>query len=555
MDFTSSTAIRLTSSSYTATDDQTFTSTGWATGGGFGNGTNDQTSVGAGTAITLATSSEVAFNAFDTSHSPIPGLVNSQIYDFQGISFANNYLYILQATSSGSGNGNVHRYDVVKKIWTSCPSLSLQYGINAYSAMKLDANFVYVKDSNETKVHRHTLANTTDAWQVFYNTGGSGTNSGGLYVDTNYIFTMPGNHGCENLKRHTVATTSGSWSQFTITPECLNGAYGLVTDANYVYVRPENVSTTYRHTLANTTDAWESYPPLPGGTVNQSGSRLAIHNNYLYVLASNRTTTYRHTLANTTDAWELFFDLPKKPVYYSDLVIDGDYLYVLDGAARTNTYRHTLANTTDAWESYPALPNLTSYSGGMAIGGNKIYVMPGNNSNALSSRILSDTSSAWSGSSVANYPVLPGTTGSNMNRKMTADANYIYVAKDTSKKIYRHTLFNTSSNWDTFTDTPNNIMYDGGAIITDNNYIYVLQGGGTGFYRHIVDSTSSAWDSYTALPVTASAGAGVAKDSNYFYVFPANASTNFYRHSITNTAGAWDSYAALPGGGGTVVDW
>ena len=211
IDFTSSTAPRLTSSSYSATDDQTFTSTGWATGGGFGNGTNDQTSVGAGTAITLATSSEVAFNAFDTSHSPIPGLVNSQIYDFQGISFANNYLYILQATSSGSGNGNVHRYDVVNKIWTSFPSLSLQYGINAYSAMKLDANFVYVKDSNETKVHRHTLANTTDAWQVFYNTGGSGTNSGGLYVDTNYIFTMPGNHGCENLKRHTVATTSGSW--------------------------------------------------------------------------------------------------------------------------------------------------------------------------------------------------------------------------------------------------------------------------------------------------------------------------------------------------------
>ena len=588
MDFTSSTAPRLTSSSYSATDDDTLTGTGGATGGGFGNGINSQTASANGN-ITLDTSVLQNVNAWDSVWPATPDIITN----YRGRVFVtNSFMYVL-ATSTASNKGVVHYLDISAKTWATFPDLPTTTAEG--SDMVVNSTHVYVlTGGGTTTTYRHSLVNTTSAWESFPAFPGSATakNGGNIAIDDNFVYILPGANANTSFYRHTLLNTTDPWETFTPLPSAVNVYGRMIIASNTAFVLLGG-NVVKSHSLANTSSPWESYAALPNSI--DSGSGIAFKNNYIYILqgGSSGLGFWRHTISDTSTTWESFANLSNAPSHVGNLFIDDTYAYVLSS---DRMMRHTLSDTSTPWESSILQSNLFSsyyyHKSPSYFDGTNIYVLRNYDSNQY--YILpTSTFNTWSGTSRSNWTDLPlsGQSYSSVaidddylyvlrggnavyrhgltdpaaswepfsatpvslasSAFLHIDDNYVYVGKGSwdNSSFARHTKVNTSSDWESFDGVLcGSGNFYGGRATGDNSFVYILCAGDRKkVYRHTTATISGAWDTYADLPTGASGGSGFTVDNNFLYVVPANNTAKVYRHTLSDTSSPWDTFTDLPG--------
>ncbi len=557
LDFTITNALRLTSSTFSFVDDITSTYSGLAFGGGFLSGTLNQvqllrSSLNTTGYVALATTTEVAINAFDSLVPAIPGQMglNGKIIA------TSTYIYILQVTST-SFVAKVHRYDYSANVMASYTDSPSAAGTNV--TMTIDDTYIYLLLGTGTSFYRHAISNTLAGWESFTALPGSVGTAAAVVVDETYLYVARGSS--TNIYRHAVSNTSASWDSFTVLPSTLSSGGKLLVDANYLYVLPGNsVSTTYRHSKTSTSTSWEAFTNLP--YVVTSGSQAALDANYLYVIASTAaggagTTTLRHDLTNTSSAWEAFTTLPAAAATVSGLEVNANYLFFSRGSA-AQVYRHTTANTSSAWDTITSTVAFSSTAAGLSLGTDFLHVFAYPTS--IARHAISDTSSAWIGSTSPNFPPLPALVGGGALPTFSINKNNLYVLAGSSPAIgfFRHDLISTTSAWASST-APAATLGNGTSLVVDENFAYAMLGSTTGFYRRSLSATpTSSWDSYAAAPTSTGSTASIAVNGDYLYFLQGNTAekTGLYRHLSAVTSSAWESFTALPaamGGGASFV--
>lgn len=538
LDFTSTTAPRLNSSTYYFTDDTTITTNGSSTGGLFAAGTFSNTVTNTG-AINLSVADQISVNAFDTVLPAIPAAMGGFR---RNIIVTGTYVYVLQATSTG-GNANVRRYNTVGNVWESFPVAPGSVSTGADIAVNSSSVFL-LRGNTTQSLYKHTLSDTSSAWSTFLSIPSACTDGSAVLVDDTYVYVFQAT--TPNFYRHTLADTSSAWVTFTNTGLSVTGAdTRVVMDANYVYVLGSN-SLFWRHTLTTSTGAWETYINVTGN--NSTGSALLVDGSYVYVLAASAgaSRVYRRTPSNTSSAWTAYADPPSLVMGDgAGIANDGTYLYIMSGGSATTVYRHSANTTTGAWDTLTASPIAISTGSGIGTDGSNLYIVPGGGLGASQfiRHTLADTSSAWTGSHVPSFTAIPGATGSGAD--LAVDANYIYALQGNSGTgYYRHSRFNTSSAWDSFTALPTAVNSTGGSTVVDANYAYVLQSTGGNVYRHSISVTSGAWTSFGSVG-TAGLGGEIYVDANYAYVILGGNATTTYRHTLATSTGAWEAYATF----------
>ncbi|MFA6076442.1 MAG: fibronectin type III domain-containing protein, partial [Negativicutes bacterium] len=531
INFANASALTLTTSTYSYTDDATTSTTGGypVAGGGFANGTTNSSQyvAGANSTANISLASTVTnLNQFDSPIAAPPVIISNATGNIVNIRIVGSYAYVLNGTSNVP-----YRYSITNNSWDSFVAAPANAG-----AIAVDSNYIYLLGQNGGNgLWRHTLANTTTAWESFPVLPSALGQSMSIEVTNLNIYVVSGMS--TNVFVHTIADTSSAWDTFSPLPAgTLTGA-DLAVDGSMIYItRGGTTTSTYRHTLANTSTAWDEYPALPANV--GAGGGMTVDSNYLYVSqGAGGAGFYRHTLLDTTSAWESF-GTGLSTIYGGRPMVDSQYAYVLQGGPNLAFYRHTLANTSSVWESFKTFP--ATVNGGMAIdsSNNNIYVLRSYSSPNIYRHTLANTSSNWVGQ--VTYPDLPGNVGGGGSA--IVDANYLYVAQGGARNVYRHTLLNTTDPWEQYTVAPYNIAA-GSNLVLDNNYLYLPTV--SALLRHTLADISSAWEA-SGGSMTAGLGGGLAVDSQYAYVLGGGAGTSFKRQPLATFSAASSETYNIP---------
>lgn len=543
--FASTTNLTLATSSYSATDDGTFTTTGDDTGGGFSTGTVSSVLVfgsGSSALLKLATTSQQIVDAWDTDIKGVPATV---LYDGD-IEYASNGIYVLR----GNTSNDVYKYSTSTNTWAQLTDLPAAVGANSTADMDSDGTYLYVfPDTNTKNIYRHLLSTTTGSWDTFSNTGISNNiQFSDLQVNASYIYIM--DPTADQVLRHTVANTSSAWEAFATLPR-LDASSGTALRINStdIFVMPgTTATTTYRHTLSDTSSAWVIYPPHPAlsGT---AGSQMEVTETAIFTIdgATSPARTFLRDISDTVTLWTT--STLSSGITYPSLAKDDTYVYLNEGGTAFRFYRRALADTSSAWTSFSGIPTQARKGNGgtVEVGGGNIYVLKGETSNHLFSHSTATTSGSWGGTVSSTLPVLSANAGAGA--ALAKDSSYVYALRGNANtaQVYRHDLSVSTGAWDIFTTTglAGNAGL-GSDIAVDSSNVYVLNSSNNIVYRKTSADTSTAWVTFGTGIDTIAAGADLDIVGDYAYVLRGTNNKEFYRHAISTTSGAWETFTNLP---------
>jgi hypothetical protein len=529
--------VTLEPSDFTFTDDGTLTSTGAATGGGFGNGATSSTTVsgvGAGASAAL-TRSSVPANTFESAIPAVPGAVGV------GGAMLNNGdgdIYLLQ----GDTTTGFFKYSIAGNSWTTLATVPGAVGVGAKMIRNGTDNDIYVlRGGITTDFYRYSISD--NAWTALSGTpiairdGSSMIRNGA----DNEIYVVRGGNG-NGFYRYSIS--GNSWTTLTAVPGFVGSGGTLVRNGadNDIYLLHGGSGTAFsRYSISG--NSWTSLTAVPGG-VGAGGTMLRSGaSDDIYVLRGEATADfYRYSILG--NSWTSLTSTPAAVVTSAGVMMRNgadDDIYLLRGNG-TEFYRYSIAG--NSWTTLAAAPSSGGLGSAMVRSGadDKIYVAQGGTTNGFF--VYSVSGNSWNGSGVSALSV-PAGVGAGSNLLRSEDEDVVYVLRGgTTTDFYRHTI--STNTWTALASAPSTAGTNGGNLLrngTDND-IYWLQGGNNAtLFRYSISGNS--WTTLAAIPGAVSLGTMVRDgNSDHIYVLRANSSTGFFRYSIAGNS--WTTLAVTP---------
>lgn len=395
---TGTSTVTIVSSTYSASDGGVFSTNGFATGGGFSNGTNSDTELsgsGAGASVQL----------FGTHSSEVHGL--STLATLTGANIDSFSKALARSGNSDSiyafkGNytRSFYKYSIASNVWSQVADMPVT-----------------------ASVYRGTLMASSSE-------------------DYIYLINTTGGNFDRNLYRYSI--TGDSWATMAAVPS-LPDYYSATREGNYIYIMADSSTTLYRYSIAS--DSWSNMVPAPAAAASFfSGGTISIHDDgdsNIYVLTGAvNSRFYKYSIPN--NSWTTLTSAPAS-VYSRAFSYqkNEDYIYVYPAnyydTYPDNFYRYSISN--DAWTTITS-PSSTIGSGynnngsGPLIRGparGYLYFIYGDGTNKYVRYSITDN--VWSSNSN-----LATTFNSNASAWLTLNDNVIYFLDGNTGKFYSDTI-------------------------------------------------------------------------------------------------------------------
>jgi hypothetical protein len=527
----------LSTQAFTATDDGTLTTTGIATGGGFGNGTTASTVVaGSGTNanVKLVESSSVPVNAFETTMPPVPALVGDGGRMIRN--GADDAIYVLQ----GGGTGFL-RYSVSGNAWTTLAPLPAAVGSGSAIIRDGASDSIYVLRGTSTGFYRYSIS--ANAWTTLAVVPAAVGNGGNMIRngsdDAIYVVAGSGT----GFYRYSIS--ADAWTTLAAAPGNIT-SLGLMnrngSDDTIYVLRGGTPSNFFRYSIAG--NSWTLLAAAPAAIATGAGMTRNGGDDVFYVSQGNGGTGfYRYSISG--NSWT---SLAASAIVGSGggMIRNGtdDAIYLLAGANSTAFRRYSI--TANAWTTLLAVPGAVRAGAAIIRDGasNDIYVLQGGATGGINTEFhrYSVSGNSWQGSLNSTLSSAPLALGAASVVIRNGSDDDIYVLRGTSTGFYRYSI--STNAWTTLASVPN-VVGAGAAMVRDgaSDSIYVLRGNSNGFYRYSI--SANAWTTLATLPLSVSGAGMMIRDgaSDHIYVLQ-GAGASFYRYSIS--ANAWTTLAAVP---------
>ncbi|HSR88811.1 MAG TPA: fibronectin type III domain-containing protein [Candidatus Udaeobacter sp.] len=358
--FTSgTTTVSIASSTYSSTDDGTFSSTGSATGGGFSNGATSTTSIsgsgssasiklsGSTTAVNRVTATTTMTGAFYHGGGQMVGAAGS------------DYLYIIEG---GNRAAPLRRLTISTAATSSLATYTYAY-FGAQLLWNGSDDYIYLAEGQNDKFDRYSISG--NSWTSMANFPASlptdvSETAALRYNTEDYIYFFRGSRFAD-FYRYSIS--GNSWSSLTSLP--IVAGYGIqaTRDANSdsIYVLPANGTNFYRYSIAG--DSWTSMAavPLSFGTTTNAGILHDEGSDYIYLLVGDHL--YRYSISG--NSWTTMADASSvNPDFGTTLLHTAgeDTIYVTgqwDCCASVRVWAYSISG--DSWTQYAIVSN---HSGG-----------------------------------------------------------------------------------------------------------------------------------------------------------------------------------------------
>ena len=338
-----------------------------------------------------------------------------------GIVVDSSFIYVVNSNSS-----KVTLYNLdgsTNNLTFITAELSIPQGIAIFTTQsdaEASQTYIYVTDANNSTVTKYDLTGSPVGTQPFI----SGLSSPyGIAIDPSFIYVV--NNGNN--------TTVGKYNLFDgttvnstlISNEGLNYPEGIAIDGTYIYVTNTISNTVTKYDLTGTQVLNNGQAFISSGLNTPVG--IAVGGNYIYVTNRSNGNVGQYNLANgTTVNATLISSGLSNP---TGIAIDATYIYVTNSLFGSNsTFNRYLLDGTEATTLISSgLSNPT----GIAIDATYIYVT--NNSNNTVNRYLLDGTPDGT----------PFISGLNSPIGIALDGTYIYVSNAGNRTVNRYLLDGT----------------------------------------------------------------------------------------------------------------
>lgn len=324
--FTSgTTTVSIASTTYTSTDDGTFSSTGSATGGGFSNGITSTVSVvGSGSSASIKLSGSTTPVNRVTATTSISGVGFHGGAQMVG-SPDSDYLYIIEGGNRTSG---LRRYSISNNTTTVLANYPYAY-FGAQLLWNGSDDYIYLAEGQNNKFDRYSISGNSWSSMANFPTSLStdvSETAALRYSTEDFIYFFRGS-GFADFYRYSIS--GNSWSSLTSLPVVAGYGIQAVRDASsdFIYVVPGNGTNFYRYSISG--DSWLSMAALPGsiGITTNAGVLHDEGSDYIYLLSNN--SFYRYSISD--NSWVTMADASAvNPDYGSTLLHNSgdDTIYV-----------------------------------------------------------------------------------------------------------------------------------------------------------------------------------------------------------------------------------
>lgn len=311
---TGTTTVTIASSSYSSTDDGTFSSTGSATGGGFGNGATSTAVVsgsGSSASIKLTGSTQTINRVTVTSTATGANFHGAaQVIGASG----HDYLYVLDGSND---TAPLRRYSISGNSWTNLANYTLAY-FGAQLIWDGTSDNMYLARGQGTSFDRYSISGnswTTRADIPAALPSGIAQTAALWYSGEDYVYLFRGN-GTANFYRYSIS--GNSWSSMTSLPVTAGVGIQAVRDASsdYVYVITGNSTAFYRYSISG-----NSWAHMASTSVSLTGTNASVlhdeGSDYIYLLTNNSFLRY----SISGNSWTTLADASSvNPDYGSTLI-------------------------------------------------------------------------------------------------------------------------------------------------------------------------------------------------------------------------------------------
>ncbi len=525
----------LEADSYTFSDDNTFTTTGVAIGGGFSSGAVSNTLVtGGGTNATVKlTGTSTAVDAFASTLAPLSSDVTAG-----GVSIRNgsdDHIYVLHAGNTTT----LSRYTISTNTWTTLAAAPAGMLTNARMIRNGSDDHIYVLQGASTGFYRYSISgNSWSTLAVVPGTIGAGASMIRNGSD-NEIYLARGN----STGFYSYSISGNSWTTLTVIPAIVNDGSNMIRNASddTIYLLRGNSSTDF-YSYSISGNSWTTLTAAPATITGVAHMIRNGSDNEIYVLRGTSTGFYSYSISGNT--WTTLAVVPGSG---GDRMVrngSANEIYAIEnsGASLGRMFRYSISG--NAWTTLATVPSASGQGRTLLWNGEDyIYHVQGGTSRGFFR--YSITGNSWAGSGVSSLAVVPATVTLGGGMIRNEDDDLIYVLRGTSTAFYSYSV--SGNSWTTLAVAPATI--GGGSRMIRNgtdDHIYVIGGNaGTGFYRYSISGNS--WTTLTAIPAanSLSTNAQMLRDgsSNDIYV-QQGGGTGFYKYSISGNS--WTTLTAVP---------
>ncbi len=282
-----------------------------------------------------------------------------------------------------------------------------------------------------------------------------------------------------------------------------------------------------------TEDRWKELAAAPH--MANSGADMVVLGDYIYVVFGGYQKFFsRYSISQ--NSWSELTVLPDFPYSGSSIQTDGTDLYILRGANTSDFWKYT--TSTDTFSVLAAPPAAISAGADLIFddsqGTDYLYTPRGANQRNLYQYNIAANS--WTSLSLS-----PAALNDNGNITKLGGAMYMLRGGNTNT-MYKY-VFATDT-WSTLSNTPALTRYVGMTYNPTEDLMYVFRGNGT-YEWWKYDPDTDTYIGPTDLPGTPGSGADIIYAGNYLYYRRGNNSALFYRYNIAS--GVWETRDNAPG--------
>ena len=335
-----------------------------------------------------------------------------------------------------------------------------------------EQTYIYVTNFNNT-VTKYDLTGTRTNFSLGIPAISDGLDFPiGIVVDSSFIYVVN-----SNSSKVTLYNLDGSTNNLTFITAELSIPQGIAifttqSDAEasqtYIYVTDANNSTVTKYDLTGSPVGTQ---PFISGLSSPYG--IAIDPSFIYVVNNgNNTTVGKYNLFDGTTVNSTL--ISNEGLNYPEgIAIDGTYIYVTNTISNTVT-KYDLTGTQVLNNGQAFISSGLNTPVGIAVGGNYIYVTNRSNGNVGQYNLANGTT--------VNATLI--SSGLSNPTGIAIDATYIYVTNNSNNTVNRYLLDGTPDGTPFISGLNSPI-----GIALDGTYIYVSNAGNRTVNRYLLDGT------------------------------------------------------------------